>query len=111
MNLLTKLLSISQLLDNEVRPDLETTGLRIFRYILFFLIVACSIIIIVTVLMQSNSSSEGDPTTGIQESYYSKNKGSTRDGKLKIITIVCSAIIMVSVIAYFITEIFNKTQL
>ena len=102
-------MKFSLLLADEIQADWVTSFLPILRYILFFLVIACSIIIIITVLMQSNNSSGGDPITGIQESYYSKNKGVTRDGKLKIITIVCSAIILVSVIVYFITEIFNKT--
>ena len=93
----------------ELGSDFETQVLPILRYVLFFLIIACSIVIIITVLLQSNSSTEGDPITGIQESYYSKNKGSTRDGKLKIITIVCASLIVVSVIVYFVTELFNKT--
>ncbi len=97
------------LLADELSSDFETQVLPVLRYVLFFLVIACSIVIIITVLLQSNDSTEGDPITGIKESYYSKNKGSTRDGKLKIVTIVCAAIILVSVIVYFVTEIFNKT--
>lgn len=102
-------MKLSLLLADEIQADWVNGFLPILRYILFFLVIACSIIIIITVLMQSNTSSGGDPITGIQESYYTKNKGATRDGKLKIVTIVCSSIILVSVIVYFITEIFNRT--
>lgn len=100
---------ISSLLSNEVRPDWQTGFLPILRYILFFLVVASAIVIIVTILLQSNTSSGGDPITGVQESYYAKNKGATRDGKLKIITIVFASIIIVSTIIYFVTEIVNKS--
>lgn len=102
MNLLT-------MLADELQSDFVTTVLPIMRYVLFFLIVACAIVIIITCLLQSNESEGGDPITGVQESYYSKNKGGSRDGKLKIITIVCASIITVCVIVYFVTELFNKT--
>ena len=68
-------MKLSLLLADEIQADWVTTFLPILRYILFFLVIACSIIIIITVLMQSNTSSGGDPITGIQESYYTKNKG------------------------------------
>ncbi len=100
---------ISMLAD-DIQSNFVTTFLPILRYILFFLIVASAIIIIITTLMQSNDSQGGDPITGgIQESYYAKNKGGTRDGKLRIVTIVFACIIAVSVIIYFVTELFNKT--
>lgn len=82
----------------------------ILRYVLFGIVVACSIVLIITVLLQSNSSEDaGNVITGTQESYYSKNKGSTRDGKLKIVTIVMASIIAFCALFYFITEIVNKT--
>lgn len=96
------------MLADEIQSDFVTTVLPIMRYVLFFLIIACAIVIIITCLLQSNNSEGGDPITGIQESYYTKNKGGSRDGKLKIITIVCASIIAVCVIVYFVTEIVNK---
>ena len=93
----------------EVRPDWQTSFLPVLRHVLFCIIVACAIIVIIAVLLQSNSSSEGNPLTGIQETYYSKNKGSTRDGKLKLTTIICSCIILVCAIIYFVTELVNKS--
>lgn len=93
-----------------MRPWIETEFLPILRYILFFLVIASSIVIIICVLLQSNDTDNGNPITGIQESYYSKNKGSTRDGKLKIVTIVFACIIAVCTIVYFVTELFNITK-
>ncbi len=102
-------MNISNILADQIQADWITTFLPILRYVLFFIVIACSIIVIITVLLQSNSSNEGNPLSGIQESYYAKNKGSTRDGKLKLTTIICASIIIVCVIVYFITEIVNKS--
>ena len=82
-----------------------TEVLPVVRYILFGIIIACAIVLIITTLMQSNDSSNSlDAFTGAkQESYYSQNKGASRDAILKRITIAMAIIIVVCVIAFFIT--------
>lgn len=99
-------MNISTLL--EVGSEFETRGLPVLRTIFFCVSVVCAIVIIVTTLLQSNNSSEGlDGLMNSQESYYAQNKGSSRDGKLKIITIVMAVTIILCIIAYFITKIFS----
>jgi protein translocase SecG subunit len=78
-----------------------TKSFPIIRIVLFCLVVAAAIIMIVTTLLQNEDSEGANVITGQQESYYSKNKGGSRDGKLKIITIVCACLIAVCVILYF----------
>lgn len=75
----------------------------IIRIVLFCLVVVCAIIIIATTLFQNEDSNGADVITGQQESYYSKNKGGSRDGKLKLITIITSIIAVVCVILYFVS--------
>ena len=75
----------------------------IIRIVLFILVVACAIVIIVTTLFQNEDANGADVITGQQESYYSKNKGGSRDGKLKLATIICSCIAVVCVILYFVS--------
>ena len=93
----------------EIQNDFITSVFPIIRYIMFFIIIACSIIMIVAILMQKESDSGMDALTGggKQESYYSQNKGSTREGKLKKLTTIMAIIIAVSVIIYFVTELIN----
>lgn len=99
---------ISKLLADGLQSDFWTKTLPILRYVLFFIVVACAIVMIITVLMQSNSSDGSlDVMTGSQESYYSQNKGSSRDGKLKIITIVMASIIFVCIVLYLVTMLIN----
>ena len=71
------------------------------KFVLFCLVVACAIILIITTLFQNEDSNNADVITGQQESYYSKNKGGSRDAKLKLITIITSIIAVVCVILYF----------
>lgn len=96
---------VSILLDDVVN-DFWSSFLPIFRYVLFGIIVVCAIIMIVTTLMQSNDSSQSlDAFTGAkQESYYSQNKGASRDSILKRITIAMAIIIFICIILFFVSE-------
>ncbi len=84
-------------------PIWVSNSFPIIRIVLFCLVVACAIILIITTLFQHEDSNNTDVITGKQESYYSKNKGGSRDAKLKLITIITSCIAVVCVILYFVS--------
>ena len=86
--------------------DFWTTVLPVLRYVLFGIVMACAIVMIITTLLQSNDSNNGlDAFTGAsQESYYSQNKGASRDAILKRITISMAIIIFVCIILFFVSE-------
>lgn len=90
------------LLDNKV-PIWVSDSFPIIRIVLFCLVVACAIILIVTTLFQNEDSNDADVITGQQESYYSKNKGGSKDATLKLITIITSIVAVVCVILYFVS--------
>ncbi len=94
--------------EQQLVSDFWADFLPILRYILFGIIIAAAIVLIITTLMQSNDSSKSlDAFTGAsQESYYSQNKGASRDSILKRITISMGIIIFVCIILFFITQIF-----
>ncbi len=97
---------VSTLLDGEIASDFATKVLPVLRYVLFAIIIAAAIVMIITTLMQSNDSNGGmDAFTGAkQESYYSQNKGASKDAILKRITIAMAVIIFVCILTFFITE-------
>ena len=101
---------LTLLLEGETQSDFITKVFPVLRWVLFGIIVLCAITLSITVLLQSGSSNDaGNVITGTQESYYAQNKGSTRDGKLKIITIVMASVIAFCAILFFVTEVINKT--
>lgn len=103
---------LSLLADGQTQSDFITKVFPVLRYVLFGIIAVCAIVLIIAILLQSNSSNDnGNVITGTQESYYAQNKGSTRDGRLKILTIVMASIIAFCALLYFITEIVNKSVL
>ena len=93
---------MSMLLDSTV-PIWVSDSFPIIRIVLFCLVVACAIILIVTTLFQNEDPNDADVITGQQESYYSKNKGGSKDATLKLITIITSIVAVVCVILYFVS--------
>ena len=92
------------LLNSELQADFFSTVLPILRYVLVGLILVCAIVMIVTIILQSDSNaSSSSVISGVQESYFSQNKGESRDGKLKKTTIAMASIIGISIIVYFLT--------
>ena len=87
----------------DVAPWVTESLFPIMRIVLFAIVVLCAVIVIAATLFQNEDSADTDVITGVQESYYSKNKGGSRDAKLKIITITCSIILAVCVVLYFVT--------
>lgn len=83
--------------------DFKTDVLPVVRYVLVGLVLACAIILIITTLLQSSADENNATALTGQESYYSQNKGESRDGKLKKATIITSCVIVVAIVLYFIT--------
>lgn len=79
--------------------------LTVIRSILLILTAIASIAIIVAVLMQpSNPDGGRNVITGTNDSYYAQNKGDTKEGRLKKIIIICSVVILVLTVAFYVIE-------
>ena len=94
-----------------LQSDFITTFFPILRIVLVSLIFISAIVLIFSVLLQSEDASGGtNVISGTRESYYAENKGDSRDGRLKKLTIIASIAIAVSSILYFISLIINATN-
>lgn len=81
------------------------TALTTIRSILLILTGICAIAMIVAVLIQpSNPDGGRNVITGTNDSYYAQNKGDTKEGRLKKIIIICSVVILVLTIAFYVIE-------
>lgn len=81
------------------------TALTTIRSILLILTALASIAIIVAVLIQpSNPDGGRNVITGTNDSYYAQNKGDTKEGRLKRIIIICSVVILVLTVAFYVIE-------
>ena len=96
--------NLGMLLAEETQiPIWITSSFPIIRIVLFSIIFACALIMIITILFQSEDAGGAEAITGVKESYYSQNKGSSRDGKLKLITIIMAITIFVCAVLYLIS--------
>lgn len=81
------------------------TLLTTLRSIVLILTAIAAIVIIAAVLFQpSNPDGGRNVITGTNDSYYAQNKGSTKEGRLKRLIIICSVVILVLTIAFYVIE-------
>lgn len=83
--------------------DFITTVLPVARGVCIGIVMVCAIGLIISTLLQSSADENGATAITGQESYYSQNKGESRDGKLKKTTIILSSIIAFCTVLYFVT--------
>lgn len=83
--------------------DFMTDVLPVVREVLIGIVLICAIGLIVSTLLQSSADENGATAVTGQESYYSQNKGESRDGRLKKITIILSSVIAICTVLYFVT--------
>lgn len=95
------------LLEN-LAPNWILVSFPIIRIVLVCLMFIAAIVVCVTVLFQDDNHAGSNAITGFQESYYSKNKGGSKEDKLKKITIVCSVVIALCIILYFVSLIISN---
>lgn len=84
-------------------PEWVSNSFPIIRIVLFCIVVAAALILIATTLFQAEDAKASDAILGQQESYYAQNKGSSRNEKLKRITIIVSIIAAVCIVLYFVS--------
>ena len=84
-------------------PEWVSKSFPIFWYVFMFLIAAAAITLIVATLMQDTKEGGENSKTSDQESYYSQNKGQTKEGILKKITIAMASIIAILIVLFFVT--------
>lgn len=79
--------------------------LTTLRSIVLILTALAAVVIIVAVLCQpSNPDGGRNVITGTNDSYYAQNKGSTKEGRLKKLIIICAAVVLVLTIAFYVIE-------
>lgn len=98
------------LLDDKPVANWISVSFPIIQTILIILIALLALLIIICVLINpSNPDGGSNAITGSNESFYAQNKGSSREGRIHKIIIICSICIFVFTILYLIlTRIYNR---
>ena len=105
VNILEDFFMLNLLLDNaSTIPSWISASFPIIRVVLLILIALLAIAIVVIVMcMESNADGGTNVISGQSESFYAKNQGSNKEGRLKKAIIVCSISIAVLAILFWIT--------
>lgn len=89
-------------------PQWVTVSFPIIQKIMVGTLAILAVSMIVLVLMQEGSNAGTNVLSGTRESFYSKNKGSSREGRLKRWMAIAGIAFVVITILYFITlKIYN----
>lgn len=84
-------------------PKWMTDSFPIIRIVLLALIALLSVAIIVIVMtMESNPDGGTNVINGQSESFYAKNQGSSKEGRLKKAIVICGILIAVFAVAFWI---------
>lgn len=86
-----------------------SSSFPVFRTIILVCLTIIALILIMLVFMQiGNGSNTNNVITGNSDSYYSQNKGSSREGRITRWIYICLGVIAVLCILYFISlKIYN----
>lgn len=81
-----------------------TSSFPVFRTIILVCLTIVALILIMLVFMQiGNGSNTNNVITGNSDSYYSQNKGSSREGRITRWIYICIGVIAVLCVLYFIS--------
>ena len=84
-------------------PDWMSKSFPIVMNIMLGLIAFFAIVIIAIIMvMESNTEGGTNVISGQSESFYSKNQGSSKEGRLKKAIVVCGILIAVVAVAFWI---------
>ncbi len=82
-------------------PVWVTNSFPVIRQILMVLVAISALCLIVVAMIQpSNPDGGTNVITGASESFYSKNRANSREGRFKRLTILLSSFIAVAVVVY-----------
>ena len=86
-------------------PQWISKSFPVLQSICLVILALLALALIVLVFMQiTGDGDNGNVITGNQDSYYAQNKGDTKEGRLKKIIIICSVIILVLTVAFYVIE-------
>jgi protein translocase SecG subunit len=92
-----------ELLNDTTLPMWLTESLPVARIVFASILAVLAISMIILVLAQQSTSSGTNVISGVRESFYSQNKGASKEGRLKKFMTIAGIMFVVITILYFIS--------
>ena len=86
-------------------PDWVTTLLPILQKVFIWGLAGGAALVIVLVLIQQSNSQggAGAAISGVSDTYYTQNKGKSREGRLKLATTIVASVMGLMAVLYFVS--------
>ena len=81
---------------------------RTLSLICIILSVLCAIFITVVVMLQPGNSTGISAINGSSDTFYGKNKSKTLESKLRVLTVICIAVLVVLMVAFYLIQMLMK---
>ena len=96
--------------ENVSRATWIVESFPIIKIVIMCVLLVLSIMMMVLVLMQKSSNNGSAALTGQTDTFYSRNKKSTLQGKIKVMTIVVASLMMALCLIFMIlSQIYSGT--
>ena len=96
--------------ENKARASWIVNSFPIIKIVLMTLLALLSIALIILIVMQKGNSNGASAITGKTDTFYNRNKKTTLQGKIKVLTVVFASIMMALCLVFMIiTEIYAGT--
>ncbi len=77
---------------------------QVLSVICIALSIICAIFVIIVVMMQPGNSNGIEAISGSSDTFYGKNKSKTIESKLRILTVISVAILIVLMVAFYLIQ-------
>ena len=96
--------------ENASRASWIVDSFPIIKVVIMCMLAVLSLMMIVLVVMQKSNNNGSAAITGQTDTFYNRNKKSTLQGKIKVMTIVVAVVMMVLCLTFMImSQIFEGT--
>lgn len=77
---------------------------QVLSIVCIALSVLCAIFVIIVVMMQPGNSNGIDALSGSSDTFYGKNKSKTIESKLRILTVISVAVLVVLMVVFYLIQ-------
>ena len=88
--------------ENKATASWIVNSFPIIKIVIMSLLALLSIALIVLIIMQQGNTNGSAALTGKSDTFYNRNKKSTLQGKVKVLTIICASVLMFLCLAFMI---------
>ena len=88
--------------ENKATASWIVNSFPIIKIVIMSILAVLAIALIVLIVMQKGNTNGSSALTGKSDTFYNRNKKSTLQGKVKVLTIICASIMMALCLVFMI---------